>query len=119
MMQPSRCIAPPEDRQPEFNEVLADFEARRNTPRILKREFTRSIPHDLFTISEAVASRSPHASYFFTLTDVYFSANGKLAMTGFDAQCGSLCGVFMWGVFEKTALGEWQERQWVNCFGMS
>ena len=52
----------------------------------------------------------------FTLSDVWFSRNGKLALTAISTFCGSLCGQHRWKVFEKMPDGEWQERNWITCF---
>lgn len=125
------CVNPPKGRQAEFAEVLADFEARKNTPRKLNRQLTISKPYELVTpqqskefiedrsIRPGPVERNPKYEGvidLFTLSDVWFSRNGKLALTAISTFCSSLCGQHQWKVFEKMPNGEWQERNWITCF---
>jgi hypothetical protein len=52
----------------------------------------------------------------FTVSDVYFSKNGRLALTALSSFCGGLCGQHQWKILEKLPTGEWQERpSWITC----
>jgi hypothetical protein len=56
----------------------------------------------------------------FTFSDVYFSKNGRLALTALSSWCSGLCGQHQWKVFEKLSTGEWREQpSWVRCFTIS
>jgi hypothetical protein len=125
------CVRPPQGGEAEFAEVLADFEARRNTPRKLKRQMTIPKAYDLLTpeqskefiqdrsIRPGAVERNPKYDGvvdLFTLSDVWFSRDGKLALTAISTFCGSLCGQHQWNVFEKMPNGDWQQRNWITCF---
>jgi hypothetical protein len=127
------CVDPPKERRAQFLEAVAEFELKRSTPRKLKRELSLQKPYDLVSSEEAKAFAkarsvpSPHAqapdprfkgvSDIFTLGDVYFSKDGKLALTSLSTWCGGLCGLFDWKVFEKLPTGDWKLRpSWVTCF---
>src|SRR4051794_990428 len=125
------CVSPPQGREAEFAEVLADFDARKNTPRKLKRELKIPKPYEFLapeqskefmqdrSIRPGPAERNPKyegVTDLFTLSDVWFSRNGKLALTAISTLCSSLCGQHQWKVFEKMSNGQWQERNWITCF---
>ena len=50
------------------------------------------------------------------MADVYFSKNGRLALTAVSTWCGGLCGQHQWKVLEKLPTGAWQELPWITCF---
>jgi hypothetical protein len=125
------CVQPPRDRQNEFQEVLADFENRKRTPRRLTRQFSIRKPYELLTAEEVKAfqvEREPRpdretsggrftgVTDVFILGDVYFSNNAKLALTAVSTWCGGLCGQHAWKVLEKLPTGAWQEQPWITCF---
>jgi hypothetical protein len=125
------CVRPPKEREAEFQEVLADFELRKATPRTLERQLSIRKPYKLLTAEEVNAfqkergwpkpdpqksdPRFEGVTDLFTFYDVYFSKNGRLALTAVSSYCGGLCGLREWKVFEKLATGQWQERNWVTC----
>jgi hypothetical protein len=124
------CVAPPPDRIAEFQQVLADYESRGSTPKLLKRALTLAKPYVLASAGQVKAFREDRflpkpgqqreeqfrgVQDVFTLSEVYFNPGRTLAMTAMSSWCGSLCGLWEWRVFEKTTLGNWEERPWVHC----
>lgn len=116
-------MRPPNERGEDFKEVIADFTIRNATPRILKRQLSISKPYELLTAEQVNAFRNSHAGLpkrtsetplalfdgvtdLFTLSDVYFSKGGRLALTAVSTWCGGLCGQHQWKVLEKGAHGE-------------
>ena len=127
------CVRPPKGRKAEFAEVLADFKIRKAATRVLKRQLSLRKPYELLTDEQVKAfetdrgwskpkDREPDPRFkgvmeVFTLSDVYFSKNGRLALTAISSWCGSLCAYHQWKVLEKLPTGEWQELpSWVSCF---
>jgi hypothetical protein len=127
------CVRPPKGRKAEFAEVLADFKIRRAATRVLKRQLSLRKPYELLTDEQVKAfetdrgwskpeDREPDFRFkgvmeVFTLSDVYFNKNGRLALTAISSWCGSLCAYHQWKVLEKLPTGEWQELpSWVSCF---
>jgi len=123
------CMRPPKQREAEFGEVLAEFERRKDTPRQLKPQFSIPKPYMLLSADEVnafVAERGLSTgrpgqsemfrgvSDYFTLSDVYFNQNGRLALTALSSWCGGLCAQSQWRVFEKHD-GKWQELRWGLC----
>jgi hypothetical protein len=122
------CMRPPQERDAEFREVLADYERRKTTPRQVKPLFSIPKPYVLLTDDEVGAFTAermrPFAqrddqfrgvSDYFTLSDVYFNQFGTLALTALSSWCGGLCGQTQWRIFEKLATGKWQELRWGLC----
>lgn len=125
------CVRPPQEREADFSEVLADYQRRRAMPRELKPEFTITEPYVFLAdrdVAAFVAERSRPGgnpdqadgrfrgvSDLITLTDVYFNQRRTLALTAISTYCGPLCAMYQWKVFEKSETGEWQERKWVTC----
>ncbi|HLK64694.1 MAG TPA: hypothetical protein VKU19_14715 [Bryobacteraceae bacterium] len=115
------CVRPRE-REAEFQEVLADFQARKATARTLQRQLMISKPYVLLSEDQVNAFRNKQnvpefqgVTDVFTLGDVYFSKNGRLALTGISSWCGGLCALELWKVLTKLPSGEWQELPWVTC----
>lgn len=128
------CVRPPTEREADFQEMRTDYEQRKATPRQLKPEFSISKPYVLLSVDQAetfIESRMPKPGHqppierfqgvtdLFTLSDVYFSKRGTLALTGISTFCGGLCGLFQWKVFEKLESGQWEERRWITCTAMA
>ena len=125
------CVTPPEERAPEFREVLVDFEHRKATQQQLKPAFSIPKPYFLLSADEVKAFIEDRASGktqpgntderfrgvadLFTLTGVYFNPRRTLALTAISSWCGSLCALYQWKVLEKTDTGLWQERNWGAC----
>ena len=113
------------DRGQRMAEVLADYHARKDQRTALKPMFKIPKPYQILPTTgiaefEAVRSRLPQkVSDFSRLSDVYFDHNRTIALTQLSTWCGSLCGLFRWRVFEKSADGQWQERSWVSCISMA
>ncbi|HEY1216064.1 MAG TPA: hypothetical protein VGE93_20745 [Bryobacteraceae bacterium] len=125
------CVRAPKERKSELQEVLADYERRKTKPRRLIRAFSVRKPYILLNTDEVRAfmgarsytrrgAKTINEQYegvtdLFTLSDVYFSRNGTLALTSTSTWCGGLCGLSQWKVFEKLPDGTWEERKWISC----
>jgi hypothetical protein len=124
------CVRPPKERDGDFQEVLADFESRKATPRQLKQAFSLGKPYLLLSpeeVQDFIAARRPTPgrkatderfrgiSDLITLSDVYFNRSGTLALTAISTFCGGLCGRSQWKVFEKVDSGRWEELPWATC----
>jgi hypothetical protein len=117
------CVQPPKEREKEFQEVLADFERRKATPRLLERKLSLPKPYVLLSgeqIRQLAADKEPFRVVInvFRLSDVYFNQRGTLALTFISTDCGGLCGSYQWKVFEKLN-GVWTARDWVTCTAMA
>ena len=131
------CIRPPNGREADFREVLADYARRRSIPRELKPVFSAGKPYELLSDEEAREFRTERrlfipgehrslnqrfhgATDLFTLSDVYFNQRRTLALTAISSWCGSLCALYQWKVFQKLESGRWKEqRDWVGCMTMA
>jgi hypothetical protein len=124
------CVVPPKDREADFREALADYELRKGKPRELKPSFLIPKRYVLLSADEVGSFRKdrwlspepkvPDARFLgvtdlFTLSDMYFNHSHTLALTGIGTWCGVECGSYYWKVFEKMAIGKWEERPWVAC----
>jgi hypothetical protein len=130
------CVRPPQEREADFREVLADYQRRRTTPRELKPQFKIDKPY-VFLSAEDVAAfiadrfprpgRTPDqadgrfrgVSDVITLGDVYFNQRRTLALTSISTWCGALCAMRRWRVFEKAESGEWRDGNWVACVAVA
>ena len=100
------CVKPPKEREAEFQEILADLEARKAAQKTLKRELTLAKPYELLSPEQVRAFQAqrgrptpagagPTPSEFagaadvFTFSDDYFSQNGKLALKAVSTWCGA------------------------------
>lgn len=131
------CVQPPPDREADFQEVLLDYELRKNSSQLLRPAFAIDKPYALLDanevkefmmarengVSKVGEARADNqfdgVSDVFTLSNVYFNRRHTLALTGLSSWCGNPCGLFRWKVFEKLNSGKWQERDWVNCLTIS
>jgi len=124
------CIEPPASYSDRWDQVLEDFNARRNAPATLERLLTVSTPYTFITPDEESAFKSvrggglPRRTHpettpapapspktlgpkfegvttIFYLGDVYFSRDRTLALTGIGMWCGGLCGSVQWMIYER------------------
>ena len=125
------CVRVPPAFQHDFDEVLADFNSRKDKPAKLERAFNISKPYELLNadqVKEFIDWRTPrrgpkpsppelfrNSTGLFRLTDVYFNRRRTLALTAIAMYCGSLCGSMNWKVFEKVEGNRWEARPWVYC----
>jgi len=127
------CVNAPPSHAGDLAEALADFEARRAKPRALKPSLSLPKRYELLTDADVKAfeaerdwpkpqirdgdPRFKGITDVFTLSDVYFSKNGRIALTALSSWCGGLCGQHHWKVLEKLSTGEWRDQpSWVSCF---
>jgi hypothetical protein len=125
------CVRPPKGREAEFQEVLADFQARSATQRKLRPAFSLAKPYFLLGSEEVSAFEKDHMGIrelgsarnpqfegvadLFRLSDVYFNHRRTLALTAVASWCGGLCGLMRWVALEKQKDGGWQELPWISC----
>jgi hypothetical protein len=124
------CVEPPDERKDAFQEVLADYEHRKNERRELKPLLTIAKPYLLLSAEEVKAAmkaldatpdprvpdeRFRGATDVFTCSEVYFNKRETLALAAIESWCGSNCGLHQWKVFERLDAGRWEERPWAVC----
>jgi hypothetical protein len=134
------CLKVPPLDDAGFREILADYNLRRNTPAVLKRQFTFSKPYQLLTatesdrfLREALESTPqvrapnvappvnrnplyPKSKRVFRVGDVYFNKARTLAVVFFSVYTTSADGSGSWKAFRKAANGQWQtNNSWSTC----
>src|SRR5579872_3540369 len=130
MMNPHQAIRPPRQRQTEFTEVLADYDAHcHERYRLDGSKFRLQLPVRLLDEDarkryvSAVSGYMPPANDIMrapptpdefkgaagmhSFTAVYFNRAHTIAMTTIGMYCGGLCGMWRWVVLERKN-GEWQ-----------
>jgi hypothetical protein len=99
------CVRPPEEREPDFREVLADYERRKTTPRLLTRRLSIPKPYELLSESDVKAfeqeravpgTQVPDAKFrgvrnLFYVTDVYFNKRRTMALGPESIRCVEIC----------------------------
>jgi hypothetical protein len=119
------CVVPRPEHSSRWEEVLADYNARVGKPATLVRQLNIAKPYILISQEEAAAFDRAHPGFrpppkdplpaappldpkfdgvktIFALSDVWFSNDGTLALTGLGDS-----GSAQWKLFEKTADGRW------------
>jgi hypothetical protein len=134
------CIVPPPAYKDRWNEVLADFYAKRGKAVALEPLLRFSQTYIFLTAEEISAIQSarrtlplreprqgavPQAQLdpklqgireIVFLSDVFFSKDRTLALTGIATWCGGLCGSARWKIFEKSPSDDWvPERPEKEC----
>ena len=134
MMNPHKAIKAPQERQLEFAEVLADFDAHCHDRYQLEASKLRvELPIRLMD-EEARKRYVSHVSGYMpppnnimqapptpdefkgaagmhSFTTVFFNRTHSLAMTEIGMYCGGLCGNWRWVVLERTN-GQWHILPW-------
>jgi hypothetical protein len=141
MMNPHKAIQPPDARQAEFAEVLADYDAhchdryqldatklRVELPvRLLDEEARKRYVSDVSrympprnNIMQAPPTPAEFkgAAGMHSFTAVFFDRAHTLAMTEIGMYCGGLCGNWRWVVLERTN-GQWHILPWVRMVTFS
>ena len=141
MMNPHTAIQAPQARQTEFDEVLADFDARCHDRyqldaaklrvglpvRLLDEEarqrFERGVsgympPKNNIMQAPPTPDEFKGAAGMHSFTAVYFNRAHALAMTEIGMYCGGLCGNWRWVVLERIN-GHWQILPWVRMVTFS
>ncbi|MFL6438467.1 MAG: hypothetical protein ACJ71Q_12865 [Terriglobales bacterium] len=137
MMNPHQGIKPPQERQAEFAEVLADYDAHchdryqldgskfrlRLPVRLLdegaRKRYVSGVwghmpPSNNIMQAPPTPDEFKGAAGMHSFTAVYFNREHTLAMTEIGMDCGNLCGNWAWAVLEKKN-GEWQVLPWVTA----
>lgn len=102
-----------------FQQMKADYEARKDHRIHLERNFRLAKPYNLISEAEANAFRRwdrsteyrdarGRAKFLIQLTDVFFDNDKKFAMVYMSTRCGALCGEFGWYILERLPNGKWQ-----------
>ncbi len=140
-MNPHAAIQAPEERQAEFAEVLADFDAHCHEQyqleatklqvqlpvRLLDEEARKRYvsgvsgympPKNNIMQAPPTPDEFKGAAGMHSFTAVYFNRAHTLAMTEIGMYCGGLCGNWRWVVLER-ANGEWHILPWVHMVTFS
>jgi hypothetical protein len=135
MMNPHQATKPPQERQADFAEVLADYDDhcharyqldgskfRLKLPVRLLDEDARQRyvsgvsvlmpPRNDIMRAPPTPDKFKGAAGMHSFTAVYFNRAHTLAMTEIGMYCGSLCGNSTWVILEKKS-GEWKILPWV------
>jgi hypothetical protein len=119
-MSPRGAVKAPENRQTEWNEVLADYDQHCHDVIELDRDsFRTELPVRLLNAEDQQRfdPQRPPAEFadgagLHQFTQVFFNANHTLAAVKEGMWCGSLCGNWMWVVLERRQ-GRWVMLPWV------
>lgn len=140
-MNPHQSINPPQERQRDFAEVLADYDAhchdryqldgsnlRLKLPVRLLDEDARERyvsgvsgympPGNDIMRAPPTPDQFKGSAGMHSFTAVFFNRAHTLAMTEIGMYCGGLCGMWRWVVLERKN-GEWQVLPWVVSFTVS
>jgi len=134
------CLKVPPLDDAGFREILADYNLRKNTPEVLKRQFTFSKPYLLLTgvesdrfLREALESKPqartpnvtppvnrnplyPKSRRVFRVGDVFFNKARTLAIVFFSVYTTIAEGSGSWRAFRKAPNGQWQtNNSWATC----
>ena len=129
-------VQPPADGATTFQEILADYAQRKDTPALLAREFTLDKPYELVNaetakkflqdalaaspqFGPAVPNSNPlaqKAGRLIRLGNVYFDKQGNLAVTYVSVLTTTVDATGEWRVFRKVSPGNWLlDRSWRTC----
>jgi hypothetical protein len=127
-MNPHDVVRAPEDRQAEWNEVLADYDKHcHDVIQLESQTFRTEIPVRLLNAEDQQTYRkdpiNPNAEFadgagLHRFTEVFFNANHTLALVEQGMWCGNLCGNWKWVVLERKGR-QWQVLPWVHAFAIS
>jgi hypothetical protein len=141
MMNPHKAIKAPQERQLEFAEVLADFDAhchdryqleasklRVELPiRLMDEEARRRYgshvsgympPPNNIMQAPPTPDEFKGAAGMHSFTTVFSNRTHSLAMTEIGMYCGGLCGNWRWVVLERTN-GQWHILPWAGMVTFS
>ena len=119
-LSPRGAVKAPENRQTEWNEVLADYDQHCHDVIELDRDgFRTKLPVRLLN-TEDKRRFDPHrppaefadGAGLHQFTQVFFNANHTLAAVKEGMWCGTLCGNWMWVVLERRQ-DRWVMLPWV------
>lgn len=140
-MNPHQSINAPQQRQADFAEVLADYDAhchdryqldgsklRLDLPvRLLdegaRKRYVSGVagyipPSNDIMRAPPTPDQFKGAAGMHSFTAVYFNRAHTLAMTQIGMYCGGLCGMWRWVVLEKKDR-KWKILPWVNGYTIS
>lgn len=122
-MNPHDVVKAPEDRQTEWNEVLADYDQHCHDVIQLDREnFRTDLPVRLLNSDDKQRFTKnpigPPAEFadgagLHGFSEVFFNATHTLALVEEGMWCGGLCGNWTWVVMERR-VGGWVMLPWVH-----
>ncbi|MGA7245938.1 MAG: hypothetical protein WBX19_22330 [Terracidiphilus sp.] len=119
-MSPRGAVKAPEDRQAEWNEVLADYDQHCHDVIELDRDsFRTELPVRLLNAEDRRRFNPQRPSAEFAngaglhqFTQIFFNASHTLAAVREGMWCGPRCGNWMWVVLERRQ-GRWEMLPWV------
>ena len=141
LMNPHRSVKPPVDRQADFSEVLADYDAHCHDRYLLdasqfrlalpvhllddagQRRYEQGVMHYMPPSNDIMrAPATPDefkgAAGMHRFTAVFFNPAHTLALTEIGMYCGSLCGNWRWVALEKKN-GTWSILPWMSTYTIS
>jgi hypothetical protein len=132
-MNPHIAVHPPDDRKPDFAEILEDFDAHCHDSVALSPSPTlwqTGAPVHLLTPAEQQAFRDVRntraetppkykgAAALYSFSEVYFNARHTVALVYATHWCGGLCGQGMW-IALALENGHWKQLHWNATFWIS
>ena len=98
--RPHFAVKPPQDRQAEWNQVLADYDEH---------------CHDVIQLDRDSFKTELPVHHF---SEVFFNPNHTLALVDQGMWCGGLCGNATWVALERKG-SQWVQLPWVRVFTIS
>jgi hypothetical protein len=127
-MNPHNAVKAPEDRQEEWNEVLADYDQHcHDVIRLDRDSFRTELPIHLLNTDDKQSfmkdPKNPPAEFangagLHRFTEIFFNSNHTLALVEQGMWCGGLCGNWRWVVLERKE-NRWVMLPWVRMFAFS
>ena len=128
VMNPHEAVKPPEDRQAEWKEVLADFDQHcHDVIQLDQNGFRTELPVRLLNADDKRRFMQdpikPPAEFadgagLHLFSEVFFNTNHTLALVEEGMWCGALCGNWTWVVLARGE-GRWAMLPWVRTYAIS
>nr|AOS95249.1 hypothetical protein [uncultured bacterium] len=122
-MNPHRSVVAPEERQTEWNEVLADFDEHcHDVVRLDRSSFKTKLPIHLLDADDQKRFREnplgPPEGFadgagLHSFSEVFFNRTHTLALVSQSMWCGMLCASWTWVALERRE-GHWEQLPWVR-----
>jgi len=126
------CIQPPQEDVASFDEVLKDYELRKDIAATLANEFTLDRPYQVLTsgaartfLEDGLRSTPqvvppggippnpnplfPKARQVFSLSDVFFNKSRTMALIYISEMTTTSDGGGSWRIFKRAEAGQWNE----------
>lgn len=127
-MNPHDAVKAPEDRQSEWNEVLADYDQHcHDVVQLDQGSFRTELPVRLLNAEDKqrymgsllqMPAEFADGAGLHQFSEVFFNADHTLALVEEGMLCGTLCGNWAWVALEHKE-GRWQMLPWVCAAAIS